>query len=311
MTIPADAPAASTEALDAAAAAAAAPPAPAGSSLPAGAPAPSPDPTSPSSGGSGEGAPTVQDFVDDEGLDLDSADLPATTKEEIRKLRREVRGVKDVARTWTAATQGWAEGDIAQLRQALELGPTNPDVIGEWMLESARGLLGERFDTLVAPTPAGPVPEVGDPDGEGGTLTQADVDRLVTEKLNAALSEREQRSAMEAQVRAVVDQSTALGFGPTHWAHKTLLFTARDETNGDLAAAAELLKERNVSPDTATADDSQPGAGGQPQPGAGHTPAATAGGTPAGTQRPKSARAAAEERIQAVIGNARGFNAPL
>ena len=131
--------------------------------------------------------------------------------------------------------------------------------------------------------------------------------RLVEERL----AERDQQSAVQRQVQAVVDQSTKLGFGPDHWAHKTLLFTARDETNGDLAAAAELLRERNISPDNGTANDSQPGAGGQPQPGAGHTPAATTGGTPAGTQRPSSPRAAAEERITAKIGNARGFNAPL
>lgn len=305
MTTQADAPA-SPEALDAAAAAA--PPAAAGSSSPAAA-SPSPEaPATSTSGGapSGEGTPSVQDFVDDESLDLSTSGLPEATQEEIRKLRREVRGVKDVARGWQTATQGWSEGDIAQLRQALELGPTNPDAIGEWMLNSAKALLGDRFDALLAPEPD-PVPEVGDPDGEGGTLTAADVERLVEERL----AQREQADQIQRQVQAVVDQSTKLGFGPQHWAHKTLLFTARDETNGDLAAAAELLRERNISPDDETAIDSQPGAGGHPQPGAGHTPAATTGGTPAGAQRPTSPRAAAEERITAVIGNARGFNAPL
>lgn len=290
---------ASPEALDAAAAAATT-----GAGAPPPAPAPSSEPAAPPVGGSGDGAPSVQDFVDDESLDLDSSDLPAQTKDEIKKLRREVRGVKDVARSWQQATEGWHESDIELLRTALVQGRTNPEGIGEWMLNQAKTLLGDRYDEAVG-VATEPEPQVGDPDGKGGALTTADVERLVNERIEA--ERQEQR--ITAQVETLRQQTEDLGFGPTHPLHFALLSIAKTQTSGNLAAAAEQLRSglaTGVDPNTA--DDSQPGAGGQPQPGAGHTPAATNGGTPAGTQRPESPRAAAEERLSKVLGNARGFN---
>ncbi len=290
---------ASPEALDAAAAAATT-----GAGAPPPAPAPASEPATSPTDGSGAGAPSVQDFVDDDGLDLASSGLPEATQEEIKKLRREVRGVKDVARSWQQATEGWHESDIELLRTALVQGRQDPAAVGEWMVNQAKTLLGDRFAELVGGAPAAEdEPQVGDPDGKGGALTAADVERLVNERLEA---ERHERRIAD-QVKVLRQQTEDLGFGPAHPLHYALLSIAKTQTNGNLAAAAEQLRSglTEVDPNTA---DSQPGAGGHPQPGAGHTPVAADGGTPAGTKRPESPRAAAEERLARVLGNARGFN---
>ena len=293
---------ASPEALDAAVAAAQT-----GAVSPA-APPPSSEPPVPASGdGSEGGSPTIADLVDDDTIDLDNHDLPAATKDEIKKLRREVRGVKDFAKQWQPATQGWAETDLEMLRTALEAGPSNPEAVGEWMLNSAKALLGDKFSELTA-AEAATIPDVGEVDEDGKTLTPADVERLVAEKLAERESQTAEEARVQAQIKAIADKSTELGFGPGDPLHFALLSIAKTQTNGNLEEAAELLRERvGGQTSTSTADDSQPGAGGQSQPGAGHTPAATEGGTPAGTKRPSSTRAAAEERISARIGNAFSF----
>lgn len=286
MSDQADAPEApaSPEALDAAAAAASS------GAAPTAAP-PSPETPGPAAGESGEG-PSLGDYVTDESLDLDSADLPDATKAELRTLRKQTKAYREAATPWTNATKGWQDADIDTLRAALEQGPDNPEVVGEWMLKSAQSLLGDRFSEILD------VPEVGDVDDDGKTLTASDVAKLVTQ----AMAERDQASAAKAREAEMVAEinatATELGFGPSHPLYASLLFLARNQTEGDLTRAAELLREANGVPTTAA-----PSAPAE----AGHTPAPPEGGTPDGTKRPSSARAAAEERLSKVLGNARGF----
>lgn len=289
----ADAP--TTEAIDAAMAATPA----AGPSSPAAAPSPDPAGTpSPAGEASGDGAPTLEDYVENESLDIDGSDLPDATKKELRKLREQTKRYREEATPWKQATEGWSESDIDQLRQALSLGPTNPDAIGEWMLNSAKALLGDRFDELTGGDRTPDTPQVGDDDGNGGTLTVEDVKRIMAEERAAAEAE----AAKAAQVQAIIDKTETLGFGPDHDLHFALLSLARNRTNGDLDAAAELLREQLGQDPNSAASPSVAAE-------AGHTPVASEGGTPAGTQRPSSPRAAAEERLSKVLGASKGFPA--
>lgn len=284
----------SPEALDAAATAASS----GAASSPA--PAPSPEAPVPASGEPGEGAPSLQDYVDDESLDLDASGLPDATIKELRDLRKQTKQYRETAKPWAEATKGWQAEDIETLRAALEQGPQNPDIVGEWMLKSAQSLLGDRFSELVG----GPVEQVDETtDDEGRPLGPDDIARLVEEKL----AEREEKAAQEAQMKAQIasieSQATELGFGPSHKLYGSLLFIARTQTNGDLSKAAELLKDDSGSDATAAPS----GVAAE----AGHTPAPPEGGTLDGTKRPEDPRAAVNERLDKVLGNRRGFKDPL
>lgn len=309
MTNTADAPTsteapASPEALDAAAAAASS------GAVSSPAPAPSPEAPAPASGEPGEGSPSLQDYVEDDSLDLDSSGLPDATIKELRDLRKQTQKYRETAKPWTEATKGWRDEDIDTLRQALEQGPQNPDIVGEWMLNSAKSLLGDRFEEVVGIKPAD-LPEVGERDEDGNLIGPDDVARIVEEKIAereaaraAKDAEAEQARKLEAQVASIKAKTEALGFGPSHRLHGSLLLVARNETNGDLDKAAELLREElGLDPTTAapSGDSAE----------AGHTPAPPEGGTPDGTKRPGSTRAAVEERVAKVLGNRKGFNDPL
>lgn len=286
---------ASPEALDAAAAAATT-----GAVSPAAVP-PSPEAPVPASGEPGEGTPpSLQDYVEDESLDLDSADLPDATKSELRTLRKQTKQYREAAAPWTKATQGWQSEDIETLRAALEQGPQNPEVVGEWMLKSAQSLLGDRFSELVG---VPDVPEVGDVDEDGKTLGPEDVARLVEEKIAEREEKAAQDKALREQIASIEGQATELGFGPSHPLYGSLLFIARTKTDGDLSRAAELLRDSVGDPNTAAPNDAPAEAG--------HTPAAPEGGTPDGTKRPTSVTAAVNERLDKVLGNRRGFKDPL
>lgn len=289
-------PPASSEALDAAAAAATS------GAVPSAAPAPSPEAPAPASGEPGEGTPSLQDYVEDESLDLDGSGLPDATIKELRTLRQQTKQYREAAAPWTNATKGWQSEDIETLRAALEQGPNNPEVVGEWMLKSAQALLGDRFADIAGTGVT--LDEEDTTDDEGKPLGPDDIARLVEEKLaerEAATREQEQVKAQIAQIEA---QATELGFGPSHKLYGSLLFIAKTQTNGDLTAAAELLKDDPGS-DTDTAAPNGVAAE------AGHTPAPPEGGTPDGTKRPSSVRAAVDQRLDKVLGNRKGFNDPL
>lgn len=283
---------ASSEALDAAAAAATS------GAVPSAAPAPSPATPAPASGEPGEG-PSLQDYVEDASLDLDASGLPEATVAELRNLRKQTQKYREAAAPWTNATKGWQAEDIETLRAALEQGPQNPEVVGEWMLKSAQALLGDKFSEVVG----GPEPEPAD-DGEAKPLGPDDIARLVEEKLAEREQAAAQESAMRDQITQIETQANDLGFGPSHPLYGSLLFLARTKTEGDLSRAAELLKESvGASSTTATPNDAPAEAG--------HTPAAPEGGTPDGTKRPSSVTAAVNERLDKLLGNSRGFKDPL
>lgn len=288
-------PPASSEALDAAAAAATA------GAVSSAAPAPSPEAPVPADGEPGEGTPSLQDYVEDESLDLDASGLPDATIKELRTLRQQTKQYREAAAPWTNATKGWQAEDIETLRAALEQGPNNPEVVGEWMLKSAQALLGDRFAEVAGTGVT--LDEDETTDDEGKPLGPDDIARLVEEKLAEREKAAEKERKMQAQVAAIESQANELGFGPSHPLYGSLLFTARTKTDGDLAKAAELLRDAVGDPNTAAPN----GVAAE----AGHTPAPPEGGTPDGTKRPTDPRAAVNERLNKVLGNRKGFNDPL
>lgn len=257
---------------------------------------------SPRSEGGDDTTTRMDAFVEGDD-DVDISDLPDATQAELKKLRREAASHRSFSKQWEPALSQWDENDIATLREALELGPSNREAIGEWMLSQARSLLGDRFDEVGQPADT---PQVGDPDGEGGTLTKDDVERLVNERLQE-VNRQQQINQKVAEIR---QQSTDAGFGPGHPMHEALLSVAKFHTQGDIPKAAELLRESlSGAENNSIASDSQPGAGSQATPGAGR-PVPPSGDVPVGNRSVTDPRKSAAERISAVLGNRQGFNDP-
>lgn len=74
-----------------------------------------------------------------------------------------------------------------------------------------------------------------EPDPEADTpLTKAEFEKR--------LNEREEERGRQAAVKAIQSEAEGLGYTKDSRAYKTLLLTAREDTNGDLKAAHELLQ---------------------------------------------------------------------
>ncbi len=247
--------------------------------------------TAPSSGAE---TPSVEAFVNDDTLDLDSSGLPDATVKEIKKLRGDAKRWRETASGWEQATSNWSPEDVQTLREALVAGPDAPDVVGKWMLESARALLGDEFATLTGGT--APTDDDSD-DDDGGMLTKEQVAKLVQEQMAEAEKARQSVTAREAQVQKIIAETEALGFGPSNPLHEALLSTARHRFDGDLAKAAELLSQGAQSPTTTQDAPAE----------AGHTPVPQEGQAPAGTRRVSDPKQAAAERLAKTLGDAHGF----
>lgn len=255
----------------------------------------SPEPASPPVSGESSTPSTtaIEDYVNDESLDLSSSGLPAETQSEIKRLRGDAKKWRETATSWNDATAGWAPEDIAQIREALELGPQNPRAVAEWMARSAKALAPDLFDGDPAGSDDGP-----DVDDDGRMSADA-VAKLVDEKVQAALAEVEKKQTVAQRVEAIKAETEALGFGPSHPWHEALLLTARNRFNGDLAKAAEVLRKGPDGTDTTPQQDAPAEAG--------HTPVPPEGATPAGTRAIVDPRKAATERVNKVLGSASGF----
>ena len=243
-----------------------------------------------------------------EGSDgLDASGLPSETIGEIRKLRKENARYRTTASTWDSATTGWDPESVQHLQNALTLGRDDPVAFGRWLIENGKALMGDptpdAIDDAIADAPATPAAP------DTGPLTADAVAKIVA----SALDERDKRSTEQVErnrrIEQIRSQSEELGFGPSHPLHKALLLTAKEDTGGDLAKAAELLKQgisgvNNLNTDS----DSPPEADPANQPGAGHTPLPPEGGAAAGTQRASDPRQAMRERIDKVLGANRSFD---
>lgn len=235
-------------------------------------------------------APTVEDYVNDETLDLEESGLPTETVKEIRKLRKDASKWRDTARTWTEATQGWSSEDIDTLRQALAAGRDQPEVIGQWMIEQGRNLVGDT-ETPVEPADTG--------HDDDAPLTKDAVADLVKQALADHTKQTEEEKAVQAQLDRVRRESEDLGFGPSHPLHAALFSTAK-ANNLELSEAAELLKQAGAVADQTNTQDAPAEAG--------RTPVPPEGVTPAGTREVRDPRQAAIERLNRTIPEGkRGF----
>lgn len=237
-------------------------------------------------------APSIEGLVaapDESGLD--SSGLPDKTIAEIRKIRKDVQKYRQTHDMFGPATEKWNAADLEQLATALTYGPDDPSAIGQWMKEQASRLLGES---------SGQPDPVEEPAGDGQTFTLEQVQKLVEDKISEFKNQTVEERTLHERIEQIKQETDDLGFGPSHPMHKALLLIAKDDHNGDLTAAAEALKQAGVQPSNIEAStDTPPGAG---------TPIPPEGGTPAGSQKPRSPKEAAMERVSKVLPEgARGF----
>lgn len=237
--------------------------------------------------------PTVEDYVNDESLDLEESGLPTETVKEIRKLRKDASKWRDTARTWSEATQTWSDDDMNELRTALSLAHHNPQAVGQWFLEQGKMLMGDA-------APEDPAPAEPDtPATDDGPLTKDDVSKLVAEALAEHSKKSEEEKRLEQQVQRVKAETEELGFGPSHPLHFALLSTAK-ANDISLPEAAELLKQGGGVADQTNTQDAPAEAG--------RTPVPPEGVTPAGTREVRDPRKAATERLNQVLPEGkRGF----
>lgn len=235
---------------------------------------------------SGE-VPSVEDLVDDESIDLEASGLPDKTVAEIRKIRKDVARYRQTASDWESATTGWNPDDIDTLRTALAAAKDDPRTIGQWMMDNGKALLGDDAEPDHTPEP--------EPAEAGKGLSAEQIRQMVAE----AMSEQSEKEQQIAKVRAEAEQ---VGFGPSHPLHDVLLFTA-SRRKIPLAEAAELLKREGGTAGTDTNSQDAPPEGG-------HTPVPPEGGTPAGTREVRDPKQAMSERLDKVLGSARGFAEP-
>lgn len=254
-----------------------------------------------------EGTPSVEDFVNDESLDLESSGLPEPTQKEIRKLRGDSKKYRETATAWESATDGWDQESVDMLRTALAGAKTDPTAVAQWFIDNAKNLAGDRFDTILAEIASAgedpPDPDE-DPDGEAEALTPEKVAQMVKDAIEEDRKTRETTTAQQQRVQEIIDQTEALGFGPTHPMHTALLSEAKKLDGDDrLEKAAELLIEHGARPTTKNDNETSQDAPAE----AGRTPAPPEGVTPAGSPQVRDPKAAMRERLDRELGARTGF----
>ena len=163
--------------------------------------------------------------------------IPEPTQRALKKLRDEHKAYRETYSEYEQAFTGHHPDDAAAIRQAVAQGATDPEGFGRWMLDSAKILLGEEGMAEALGVDTAPDDTDKEPEAEKSVAEQ------VQEAVKAALSERDSQTEQQKAVEKIKAETEELGFGPSHRLHGALLSIARNETNGDLKAAADALRQ--------------------------------------------------------------------
>lgn len=169
-------------------------------------------------------------------VDLFEADPTADSfpRAYVERLRSEAAARRTEAKAFAEAFEGYSDEDRGTLLDLARTLRTDPASAAEWMRSQAEALL------------AG-----ADPAGAGDEEPEAEVDPdapLTAAQLERYLADREARREREAaEAKAlddIVSEAKGLGFDPAtnRREYLALLDVANNETAGDLAKAAEVLR---------------------------------------------------------------------
>lgn len=219
-------------------------------------------------------------------------DLPAETLAEVKKLRQEHKNYRERYAPYEKAFGQWSQSDRDAILGLAQLIDSNPAEAARWMHENAKTLAGEKWAEIVgaaqkaAQTPISqqPDPNAAAPGNLGQTPSAPETQGFLTrDEFEAELTRRERerssRDQLERDKQAIIDKSDELGFGPSHWAHASLLSIAR-QNGGDLDAAAEALRQNMAGMSQEQLASKEAEASRTPAPANGATPAGQETGTP-------------------------------
>lgn len=165
---------------------------------------------------------------------FDNEQVQQFDRKYVQKLREEAAERRTAAKKYEEAFSGYTPEEQAvwfALQQELV---HDPKSAAAKFQDIANEILGTKPDAAPA-APAADAPAADKP------LTQADVDRILSERDTKAQSDREVADA----TKKVVDEAVALGYeqGSAEW--RELMFLARYEAEGDLTKAHEIREGRN------------------------------------------------------------------
>lgn len=220
---------------------------------------------------------------------FDNAEVQTFERSYVEKLRKEAADRRTAAKAYEDAFSGYSpeqrEGWLSLAQSLASDDPTVRAEAAKIMQEVSNDILGAGSITETGEKPA------GEPDlGEKQFLTE--------EQLEAKLAEREQKAAIDAEVRKVNEEVAALGYKEGTPDYNDLMWRAVNQHDHDLQAAhAARQAERQAVIDSYLADIEKNGA---PRlPGAGQP-----GNQPSAITDFKGARASVEARIAAAMGGA-------
>lgn len=215
--------------------------------------------------------------------------LPDATVNELKKLRQEHKSYRERFTPYEQAFGQWSQSDRDAILSFAKLMDADPVAAARWMHDNAKSLAGDKWQEIIGaakeiaqnpgalqaqqPTNLGQAPKTEQQNP--GYMTREEFEQ----ELARRESERTQRDEMERQKQQIIDKTDELGFGPSHWAHASLLSLARNN-GGDLDAAAEALRQQIAGVSTEQLASKEAEASRTPAPANGATPAGQATGTP-------------------------------
>lgn len=161
-----------------------------------------------------------------EPLQSDADRWDPDTRKYIESLRRESAGYRERAKSAEQYDQYFGSYDDADrqvwfgLAQEMQ---SNPKAAAEYMRQIADGVLTSYQEE---------VPAVQQDPSSPNYITMEDFQAW------------QQESALEAEVAGIEREATGLGYNPNSAKYIQLLWTAQHETNGDLAAADQALRQQ-------------------------------------------------------------------
>jgi hypothetical protein len=162
-------------------------------------------------------------------------------REEAAKHRTALRELEAKHSTFDEVFSGYEPEDVSTWLDLARTWANDPSAAAGMMRDIANAVLAEGGTPEQAVAAAEAVQDASE--AEAKALTPQDVQRLVEERLSAIEAER----AQEAGIQRVYAEAKELGFDPETRQGVMLLWTANNQTNGDLKAAAELIAQERQS----------------------------------------------------------------
>ncbi len=167
---------------------------------------------------------------------FDNAETTTFDRKYVESLRSEAAKHRTAAKEAAAARDKyhavfnkWGDEDSEVLLRVLDAAADDPTSGAEQLREIARVLAGDIQET--PSKPAAPA--------QGTALTQEDLDRVLTE--------REQAAHLKSEVAAIESEAVSLGYEKGSADYFKLLWLAKEKTNFDLKAAHERIKEEEAA----------------------------------------------------------------